>query len=100
MKSILKLVVKGVLVIVLFAGTSIALSSAGVKSVNEAKAAVSYQVVYQYLVSRGYEVISLKPINGSKDSDWIAHTVKNQVHYWTTVDVSGNSIIGTTDIIM
>lgn len=98
MKNTAKLVLKGLLVIILFTGTSIALSTFGVKSVNEAKAAVSYEQVYQYLVSRGYVVVTLDPISGSKGPDWIAHTIKNQIHYWTTVDVNGTEIVGHSDI--
>ena len=98
MKNTTKLVLKGLLIIVLFTGVSISLSTTGVKSVNEANAAVSYQQVYQYLVNNGYQVITLNPITGYKTEDWIAHTVKNQIHYWTTVDVNGNAIIGVLDV--
>lgn len=100
MKNTAKLVLKGLLVIVLFTGSSLALSTVGVKSVSEAKAAVSYQQVYQYLVNRGYTVITLNPIDQSKGSNWIAHTILNGIHYWTTVHVSGNEIIVTTDVPM
>lgn len=86
--------------IVLFTGTSIALSTAGVRTVNEAKAAVSYDQVYQYLVNRGYTVVTLEPVSGAKETNWIAHTIKNNVHYWTTVYVSGNQIINSTDVVM
>ncbi len=98
MKNAVKLVLKGLLIIVLFTGVSISLSTTGVKSVNEANAAVSYEQVYQYLVAHGYTVITLDPISGSKGPDWIAHTIKNQIHYWTTVDVNGNEIIGVLDV--
>ncbi len=98
MKNTAKLVLKGLLVIVLFTSISISLSTSGVKIVNEAKAAVSYQQVYQYLVNGGYQVITLNPIVGHKGSSWIAHTIINQVHYSTTIHVSGNEIIGQTDI--
>lgn len=100
MKNTAKLVLKGLLVIVLFTGSSIALSSIGVKSVNEAKAAVTYQMAYQYLVNRGYTVVTLDPIAGTKGPNWIAHTIKNGVHYWTTVYTTGDSIVGHTDVPM
>jgi len=98
MKNTVKLVVKGLLVIVLFTGSTIALSTFGVKTVNEAKAYVSYEYVYQYLLNRGYEVITLEPVVGPKTEDWIAHTVKQGVHFWTTVHVSGTQIIGISDV--
>lgn len=100
MKNVAKLVLKGLLVIVLFTGSTIALSTVGVNSVSEAKAAVSYQQVYQYLVNHGYTVITLNPIDQSKGSNWIAHTVVNGIHFWTTIYVSGDSIIGVSDIPM
>ena len=100
MKNTAKLVLKGLLVIVLFTGSSIALSTIGVKSVSEAKAAVSYQMAYQYLVNNGYTVVTLDPIAGTKGPNWIAHTIKNGVHYWTTIHTTGSEIIGHTDIIM
>ena len=100
MKKVAKLVLKGLLVIVLFTGSSIALSTTGVKSVNEANAA-SYQQVYDYLKLRGYVVITLNPVSPDKGSNWIAHTVLNQVHYWTTVYVSPTGeIVGHTDVPM
>ena len=98
MKNIGKLVVKGLLVIVLFTGVSVALSTFGVKSVNEANAAVTYQQVYQYLVNNGYTVVTLNPISQEKGSNWIAHTIKNDIHYWTTVYISGDSIVGHADM--
>lgn len=98
MKNTAKLVLKGLLVIVLFTGSSIALSSIGVKTVNEAKAAVSYQQVYQYLVNRGYTVLALAPIDRTKGPNWIARTISHGAEYMTTVYVSGNEIINTTDI--
>lgn len=97
MKNTAKLVLKGLLVIVLFTGSSIALSSIGVKSVNEAKAAVSYQQANQYLVNRGYTVVTLEETFLRSDENWIAHTIKNGIHYNTTVIVSGSSIVGVSD---
>lgn len=100
MKNTAKLVLKGLLVIVLFTGSSLALSTVGVKSVNEARADVSYQQVYQYLVNRGYTVITLNPVDDSRGANWIAHTVLNQVHYWSTVYVEGDEIVGVISVPM
>lgn len=100
MKNTAKLVLKGLLVIVLFTGSSLALSSIGVKTVSEAKAAISYQEVYQYLVNNGYTVLALKETADKTDEDWIAHTFLNDVEYMTTVHVSGGQIIVTTDVPM
>ncbi len=97
MKNTLKVLAKGLLIIVLFTGSTIALSTVGYQTVNEAKAAVTYQQAYNYLISRGYEVVTLEPVTGSKTENWIAHTVKQGVHYWTTVYVSGNQIVGVND---
>ena len=93
MKNLFKNLLKGLLVIVLFTGSTIALSTTGLKTVSEAKAAVSYEQVYQHLVSLGYEVITLNPITGSKGPDWTAHTVRDQIHYSTFVDVNGTQIV-------
>ncbi len=100
MKNTAKLVLKGLLVIVLFTGSTIALSSIGVKSVNEAKAAVSYQQVYTYLVNHGYTVITLEETFLRSDENWIAHTIKNGIHYWTTVIVEGSQIVTANDVPM
>ena len=102
MKRSLKNLIKVVSIIVLFTGSSIALSTAGVKTVSEANAAVSSQAVYNYLVSRGYTVITLNPASegGAKTENWIAHTVLNNINYSTTVYVSGTQIIGNTDVPM
>jgi hypothetical protein len=102
MKSSLKVLIKGLLVIVLFTGTSVALSTAGVETVSEARAAVSYQQVNQYLVNRGYTVITLSPVGSStnRTEDWVSHTVKNNVHYTTTVYVQGTEIVGSNDVVM
>jgi hypothetical protein len=102
MKTITQKLIKGLLVIVLFTGVSVALSTTGVQTVSEAKAAgvgsgaangsagqsgVSSSTVYQYLVSRGYTVQSLNQICGS--TNWKAYTIgADGMHYITTVYVS------------
>jgi hypothetical protein len=113
MKTITQKLIKGLLVIVLFTGVSVALSTAGVQTVSEAKAAgvgngaangsagqagqVSSSTVYQYLVSKGYTVQSLSQICGS--TNWKAYTIgANGSQYITTVYVNGSQIIGGQDI--
>jgi hypothetical protein len=86
MKTITQKLIKGLLVIVLFTGVSVALSTTGVQTVSEAKAAgagggalggpagqagqVTASAVYQYLVSRGYTIQNLNPVCGT--SNWQA----------------------------
>jgi hypothetical protein len=100
MKRSLKALFRGLLVIVLFTGSAITLSTAGVETVSEAKAAVSAQAVCQYLTSRGYQVISYCETPEKANEDWICHTVLQGIHYTTTVYVEGTQIIGHGDIIM
>jgi hypothetical protein len=95
MKRSFNILIKGLLVIVLFTGTTIALSSAGVKTVNEAKAAVSYDFVYNYLVNHGYQVLTLAATKGT--ADWDAQTYKNGTFYYTHVYVQGSAIVGQVD---
>jgi hypothetical protein len=95
MKQIAKSVVKAVLVIFLFTGGTVGLSTAGMQTVNAANAASANQV-YEYLVSKGYTVVTLEPKAGTK-YDWIAHTIKNQVHYSTTIYCTSTSIVGNAD---
>lgn len=71
------------------------MSTHGVKTVNEASAA-TYNQVYEYLLTNGYTVVTLEP-SGFK-YDWIAHTVKNGIHYTTTIYCTSSSVIGHTDI--
>lgn len=99
MKKTAKLVLKGLLVIVLFTGSTIALTTIGVKAVNEAKAAVSYEQVYKYLTDRGYVVNTLDLVDG-RGPDWVAKTVLNGINYNTTVHVQGDEIVGNTDVPM
>ena len=100
MKNTAKLLVKGLFIIVLFTGSTIALSTVGIKTVNEAQASVTYQTVLNYLVNNGYEVVTLNPIREYKTDNWIAHTIRNGVHYMTTVYVEGTQIVGVNDIPM
>ena len=96
MRNVAKSIVKGLFVIVLFTGGSIALSTTGVKAVNEASAAVSSQQVTQYLVGLGYQVIALAPTKGSLD--WDAHTSKGGIEYRTHIYVVGTQIVDHTDV--
>jgi hypothetical protein len=113
MKTITQKLIKGLLVIVLFTGVSVALSTTGVQTVSEAKAAgaggsavggpagqagqVSASAVYQYLVSKGYTVQSLNQICGSLN--WKAYTTgANGVQYTTTIYVQNSQIAGSNEV--
>ena len=92
MKQSFKILIKGLLVIVLFTGSSIALSTGGVKTVNEADAAISTQQVWNYLVNHGYTVYSVNPISGT--NNFICSTQLQGINYWTTVYTDGvNKVI-------
>lgn len=90
--------VKGLFIIALFTGTAVALSTAGVQTVNQAMAA-SQQQVSTYLTNCGYTIITLDPKPGTK-YDWIAHTVKGGFDYMTTIHCDANSIISHEDILI
>jgi hypothetical protein len=96
MKRIAKSVFKILLVVVLFTGGSIALSTSGINTVSEARAATQSQVT-EYLLANGYTIQSLGPKEATK-FDWIAMTTKNGVHYSTTIYCTETSIIGNTDV--
>jgi hypothetical protein len=96
MKHISNILFKGLLVIVLFTGTAIVLTTAGVKTTNEANASVSGQQVYQYLCGLGYHVYTLHQVQGTED--WQGHTSINGIDYTTTVHVVGTEIIDHEDI--
>ena len=98
MKQIAKLVLKGLFVIVLFTVGSVAVSTAGVKSVSEANAC-TYNQVYEYLLSRGYQVITLEPKVGTK-YDWTSQTVLNGEHFTTIIHCTATSIIDHVDLPM
>lgn len=98
MKQIAKTVLKGFLIITLFTGGSLVLSTAGVKTISAANAA-TYNQVNEYLLSHGYEVESLVPKQGTR-FDWTAVTVKNNIRYTTTISCTETSIIGNTDVPM
>jgi len=98
MNCSLKALVKGLIVIVLFTGSAITLSTAGVETVSEAKAAVSGQQVNQYLLSRGYQVLSMAETPEKANEDWICQTILQGIRYQTTVYVSGTQIIGQADV--
>ena len=98
MKRSFKILIKGLLVVVLFTGSTIALSTAGVKTVSEANAAVSNQQVYDYLVAHGYIVYSVNPIQGT--NNFICQTMTHGANYWTTVYTDGTKIIGVESVPM
>jgi hypothetical protein len=96
MKRISKAVLKGLLVVILFTGGSVILSTAGVKTVSEANAA-TYSQVYEYLVCNGYTVLTLDRKTGTQ-YDWVAHTIKNGSYYITTIYCTETSIITHGDV--
>ena len=98
MKNLSKTLVRGLLVIVLFTGISVGLSTSGIKTINEAHAAVSKQQVNSYLVNRGYTVYSINPIQNT--TNFICQTKLNGINYWTTVYTDGTNIIGIYDVPM
>ena len=100
MKKISKTVAKGLLLLTLSTGISIALSTAGVKTINEAHAAATYEQVYTYLVYQGYSVVTLSPVITKKTDDWVAHTTLGGIHFMTTIHVTNSIIVGHDDIIM
>lgn len=99
MKQFSKTIIKGLFVIVLFTTGSVALSTSGAKTVNTASAAVGYNQVYEYLISKGYIVNNMAPDPGSK-YNWIASTTLNGKNYRTTVYCNSDQIIGNADVIM
>jgi UDP-N-acetylglucosamine:LPS N-acetylglucosamine transferase len=98
MKQIAKAVLKALLVVILFTGGSVGLSTMGVKTVSEANAA-TYNQVYEYLCTNGYVVITLERKDGTK-YDWIAHTIRGQVHFATTIYCDQTCIIAHGDVPM
>ena len=99
MKQFSKTLIKGLLVIVLFTTRSVVLSTSGAKTVNAASAAIGYNQVYEYLVSKGYTVSSLTQDTTSK-YNWIAHTTLGGRNYCTTIYCTSDQIIGNADVIM
>jgi hypothetical protein len=97
MKKVSISLLKGLLIIVLFTGTSVVLSTVGVKTVSEAHAAVTETDVNNYLVAHGYYVVTLAPKSGTQ-YDWLSHTIKNGRHYWTTVHCTAGEIVGHEDV--
>lgn len=97
MKKASRIIVKAFFAIVLLTTGAVIVNTNGVNTVSEAKAA-TYQQVYNYLTSRGYEVVTLAPY---AKCQWLAHTVKGGIHYWTTVyENTAGEIIGHTDVLM
>ncbi len=95
----IKQLFKGLLLIVFLVSAKIALNVIGVNVVNEAHAAVSQEQVNQYLLDRGYQILSIKkgPTQRYTNS-WIADTVKDGNRYITTVYCNENEIIGHGDV--
>lgn len=101
MKRIKRLLIRCILVVSIFSITSITLSVSGLGIIDEANAAVGEYEARQYLINNGYEVLSLQQCSGSPGSrnsfNWIAHTIKNGEHFWTTVFCTATEVIGHGD---
>ena len=95
MKRICKSLFKVLLVVMLFTSTSVVLSTAGFKTVSEARAAVTSEDVIKYLTELGYTVIDMSPIEGTEN--WMGHTYINGKYYITTVHCEGDNIIDHED---
>jgi hypothetical protein len=95
MKTISSIILKGLLVIVLFTGATIALSTMGARTVSEARAEVKDFEIQAYLENLGYTVWTTAPIENSED--WICRTTLNGVNYLTTVHVKDSQIIDHED---
>lgn len=94
MKKLLVNLLKGLLVVILFTGTSVLLfSTADVKTVNEAQANVDETQVIDYLEECGYQVVGCSP-KPNTVSDWMANVTLNGRNYQVVVHVSGNNITG------
>ncbi|MCE3278678.1 MAG: hypothetical protein K0S44_869 [Bacteroidetes bacterium] len=98
MKQWKRTLLKGLLVIILFTGGTLVLSTSGIKTVSEAKAA-TYNQVNEYLIANGYTVISLEPKDGER-YDWLALTSKDGREFITTIYCTSSSIIGHADVPM
>lgn len=97
MKTLLTNLLRALLVVILFTGTSVVLFTADVETVSEAQANVSEAEIVEYLEYCGYQVISADP-KPNTISDWICHTYADGIHNWTTVYVSGNNIVGNENV--
>lgn len=101
MKSIKRLLVRYIFVVSIFSIVSIALSISGAGIINNANAAVSEFEVRIYLNERDYNIVSLELLSEgprTKNSvSWLAHTIKNGEHLWTTVYCSASEVIGHGD---
>ncbi|HEX8515914.1 MAG TPA: hypothetical protein VF868_06925 [Bacteroidia bacterium] len=96
MKQIGRSVLKALLVLTLFTGSTAVLSTVGVNSVNTANAA-TYNQVYEYLCSNGYTVVSLEQYTNGYKYEWIAHTIKRDIHYTTIISCTATSVVGNSD---
>jgi|SRR4051812_34494719 hypothetical protein len=115
MKTITLNLVKGLLVIVLFTGVSVALSTTGVQAVSEARAGgntgagaggttqggVTTSTVNQYLVAHAYSNIQSLSVYSSSNSGtaWraVAYSNASGAQVSVYVYVQGSQIIGGTE---
>ncbi len=114
MKTIASSLLKGLLVIILFTGVSIVLSASGVPLISTANAAVNGTIslnknvlgkqvrlssadrgINEFLVQRGYEVISVRRVN----SNWSATVISPSGEYLNIlVNINTNQILSQTDV--
>ena len=94
MKKIGLIFLKGLFIMILFAGTSVTLAAKGLGTVNSNFTAVTGSTVVQYLESIGYQVFQVIPIYGT--NNWIAITRDSNGKYWITTVYysSANSLLG------
>jgi len=93
MKTLLTNLLRGLLVVILFTGTSVVLFTTDVKIVSEAQANVGEAEVIEYLEYCGYQVISVTPKENTI-SDWKAQVYADGVYSIVIVNVTGNNING------
>lgn len=115
MKTIASSLLKGLLVILVFTGVSVLLSIAGVRTISTANAANngntfidkivpvkqkalnSTYKINEYLIKRGYEVISVRRLD--KNDNWTATVISPAGKYLNVlVNTKANKILSQTDV--
>ncbi len=83
------------LFVILFITTSTIslLPTAGAKTVSEFQANVNEPQVVDYLEEYSYEVIYCEPKSNSIN-DWVAVVIVDGQHYFVTIHIIGNNIVG------
>ncbi len=103
MKNLAITLTKGLLIIVLFACTSVVLSTTGMKTGNEAKAdaikeanVIGEQEIVEYLEEYGYQVVACAPKPNSL-GDWHAIAILDGKYTFVVIYVVDNNIVGHAD---